>query len=144
MQIIYLYLTFFAKRSTFKARIMKGAIDNIEQKAKDNTYFREVLETGKNTQVVVMSIPSNTDIGMEIHPDNDQVLYLVDGEGKVILNGEEKPFRKGDLVLVNAGVEHNFITVGNTPMKIITTYSPPHHPEGTIHKTKEEAEASEH
>jgi mannose-6-phosphate isomerase-like protein (cupin superfamily) len=123
---------------------MKGTIDNIEQKAKDNTYFREVLETGKNTQVVVMSIPPNTDIGMEIHSDNDQVLYLVEGEGKVILNGEEKPFRKGDLVLVNAGVEHNFTTVGNIPMKIITTYSPPHHPEGTIHKTKEEAEASEH
>ncbi|MFH1186944.1 MAG: cupin domain-containing protein [Candidatus Levyibacteriota bacterium] len=122
---------------------MKGTVDNIEQKAKDNTYFRQVLETGQHTQVVIMSIPPNTDIGMEIHTDNDQILYLVDGEGKVILNGEEKPFRKGDLVLVNAGVEHNFVTVGNNAMKIITTYSPAHHPEGTVHKTKEEADATE-
>jgi len=89
-----------------------------------------------------MSIPANSEIGSETHNENDQVLFLVEGEGKVVLDGQEKPFRKGDLVLVNAGVEHNFITVGSTPMKIITTYSPPHHPEGTIHKTKEEAEAA--
>ena len=121
---------------------MKGVIEDIVGKATTNNYFREVLETGKNTQVVIMSIPADNDIGSEIHNENDQILFLVEGEGKVILNGEEKPFRKGDLVLVNAGVEHNFITVGQSPMKIITTYSPPHHPEGTIHKTKEEAEAA--
>lgn len=121
---------------------MKGVIEDITSKAITNEYFRQVLETGKNTQVVIMSIPANSEIGSETHNENDQVLFLVEGEGKIVLDGQEKPFRKGDLVLVNAGVEHNFITVGSTPMKIITTYSPPHHPEGTIHKTKEEAEAA--
>ena len=121
---------------------MLGHIQNIEQKAKDNAFFRQVLETGKNTQIVIMSIEPNSEIGMETHPDNDQVLYLVDGEGKVILNGEEAPFKKGDAVLVKSGTKHNFITVGNSPMKIVTTYSPPHHPEGTIHKTKEEAKSA--
>jgi len=121
---------------------MKGVIEDITSKAITNEYFRQVLETGKNTQVVIMSIPANSEIGSETHNENDQVLFLVEGEGKVVLDGQEKPFRKGDLVLVNAGVEHNFITVGSTPMKIITTYSPPHHPEGTIHKTKEEAEVA--
>jgi len=121
---------------------MLGHIQDIEQKAKDNTYFRQVLETGKNTQIVIMSIPPNSDIGMETHPENDQVLYLVQGEGKVILNGQEESFKKGDVVLVRAGTEHNFVTVGAEPMKIITTYSPPHHPDGTVHKTKEEAEAA--
>lgn len=121
---------------------MKGVVEDITAKAIANDYFRQVLETGKNTQVVIMSIPVDGDIGSEIHNENDQILFLVQGGGKVVLNGEEKPFRKGDLVLVNAGVEHNFITVGSEPMKIITTYSPPHHPEGTIHKTKEEAETA--
>lgn len=121
---------------------MLGHIEGIEKKARQNTYFRQVLETGKNTQIVIMSIPPNSDIGMETHPDNDQVLYLVEGEGKVILNEQEEPFKKGDVVLVRAGTEHNFITVGTEPMKIITTYSPPHHPDGTIHKTKEEAESA--
>lgn len=87
-----------------------------------------------------MSIPSGGEIGSEIHSDTDQVLYLVEGEGKVVLNGEEALYKAHDIVLVHAGVEHNFITTGETPMKIITMYSPPHHPQGTIHETKADAE----
>jgi mannose-6-phosphate isomerase-like protein (cupin superfamily) len=119
---------------------MKGHIQDVKQKAKHNTFFREVIETGKHTQVVVMSIPPGGEIGEEVHKDNDQVLYLIKGEGHVILDGEKRPFRKNDLVLVNAGTKHNFINDGEIDMKILTTYSPPHHPAGTIHKTKEEAD----
>lgn len=118
---------------------MQGLIKDIKGKTKENTYFRHVLETGDHTQVVIMSIPPGGEIGAEAHPDNDQILYLVDGEGKVVLNGEESEYTKGDLVLVKAGTKHNFINTGDEDLKIITTYSPPHHPQGTIHKTKEEA-----
>jgi len=114
-------------------------LNNLTQQAQDNTYFRRVLATGTRTQVVVMSIPPGGDIGEEVHPDNDQVLYLVQGSGQVILAGETADFAVGDLVLVTAGTRHNFKTVGETAMKIITTYSPPHHPDGTIHKTKADA-----
>lgn len=117
-------------------------IKNITQQAKDNDFFRRVLETGKNTQVVIMSIPPNGEIGEEVHPDNDQVLYLVDGAGQVVLEGQPADYSAGDLVLVPAGTKHNFVTKGEAPMKIITTYSPPHHPDGTIHKTKAEADAA--
>lgn len=118
---------------------MEGFIENIIQKAKDNTYFREVLETGKNTQIVIMSIPPRTDIGEEVHEKEDQVLFLVEGEGEAVLNDQRKPYKAGDIVLVRAGTKHNFINTGSTDLKIITTYSPPHHPTGTVHKTKEEA-----
>ncbi len=119
---------------------MINLIKNIKQQAKENTYFRHVLETGANTQVVIMSIPIGGEIGEEVHNDNDQVLYLVEGVGKVVLEGQEEIFEKNDLVLVRAGTKHNFINTGEADMKIITTYSPPHHPDGIIHKTKEEAE----
>ena len=119
---------------------MKGYIHDISDKARENTYFRQVLETGKHTQVVVMSIPTGGEIGEEVHPGTDQVLYFVSGEGKAILNGKEKPTSKDDVVLVNAGTKHNFINTGDEDLKIITAYSPPHHPPGTIHKTKEEAD----
>lgn len=119
---------------------MNGKIGNIKDKALQNIYFREVLETGKHTQVVLMSIPGGSEIGEETHTDSDQILYCVEGNGKVILNHQESPFEEGDLVLVNADTVHNFINTGVTDMKIITTYSPPHHPVGTIHKTKEEAQ----
>lgn len=119
-------------------------IKNIKELVKQNIYFRQVLETGQYIQVVIMSIPKGTDIGEEVHMDNDQVLYLVDGEGKVILNGEQMPFEKHDLVLVKAGTIHNFINTGDEDLKIITTYSPPHHPDGTIHKTKEDAKSAKY
>ena len=122
---------------------MDELIKDIKDQAKRNEYFRRVLATSEHTQVVIMSIPASRDIGLEVHTDNDQVLYLVDGTGKVILNGQESAFEAGDLVLVKAGVKHNFVTVGESPMKIITTYSPPHHPAGTIHKTKDEADQAE-
>ncbi len=117
-----------------------GIIRNIEEKTKQNTYFRQVLETGEHTQVVIMSIPAGGEIGEEVHKDNDQILFCVAGEGKVILNDVEDSFAEGDLVLVPAGTKHNFINTGSEEMKIITAYSPPHHPQGTIHKTKAEAE----
>ena len=118
-------------------------LKNLEQQAKDNTNFRSVLANGVHTQIVVMHINPGEDIGLETHPDNDQVLYLVSGKGEVVLNGEKREFNAGDAVLVPAGTEHNFTTLGDAPMKIITTYSPPHHPVGTVHTTKADAEAAE-
>ncbi len=115
---------------------------NLEQTCKDNTTFRTVLKSGKHVQIVVMDIKPGEDIGKEVHPDNDQVLYLVSGKGTVYVNGVESEFNPGDAVLVPAGTEHNFTTVGDESMKIITTYSPPHHPEGTVHVTKADAEAA--
>lgn len=114
-------------------------LKNLTQQAKDNTHFRHVLATGEHTQVVVMSIPPGGDIGEEVHPDTDQVLYLVEGSGQVILEGSPADFSAGDLVLVPAGTRHNFKTVGEQTMKIVTAYAPPHHPDGTIHKTKADA-----
>ena len=119
---------------------MRGLIKNIKEKAKENTYFRQVLETGEKTQIVIMSISPGGEIGMEVHEKEDQVLYLLEGSGKVILNNEEETYEQGDIVLVRHDTHHNFINTGDEDLKIITTYSPPHHPDGTIHKTKEDAD----
>ena len=118
-------------------------IKNILGQAKENQYFRQVIATGDKVQVVIMSILPDSEIGSETHPDNDQTLYLVEGSGQVVLDGQAADFNAGDLVLVPAGTLHNFITKGDMPMKIITTYSPPHHPDGTVHKTKAEADAAD-
>lgn len=117
-------------------------IKDINNQAIKNEFFRQVLATGEHTQVVIMSIPAGGEIGEEVHTDNDQVLYLVEGQGEVVLDGQPSDFNTGDLVLVPAGTKHNFIAKDNG-MKIITAYSPPHHPDGTIHKTKAEADAAE-
>ena len=122
---------------------MIGYFHDIRGESLANNYFRRVAETGEKMQVVLLSLAVGEEIGMEVHPDNEQILLNVAGQGKAILNGEEEKFDQGDLVLVRAGVEHNFINVGQEPLKIITLYSPPHHADGTIHKTKAEADAAE-
>ncbi|HSX18926.1 MAG TPA: cupin domain-containing protein [Candidatus Saccharimonadales bacterium] len=123
---------------------MKGYIHDIKDQAIENTFFRKVLESGKHTQIVLMSLPEGEEIGMETHDDNDQVLYIVQGSGKAILNGEEKAFKKDDIFLVQAGTEHNFVNTGEEDLKIITAYSPAHHPEGTIHETKADAQNAQY
>ena len=114
---------------------VKGLI----KKAINNNYFRHVLETGDNMQVVIMSLKPDEDIGEEVHPDNEQLLICISGKGKYQVNGKESMFTDGDLVLVHAGQRHNFINSGSTDMKILTIYSPPHHKDATIHRTKSDA-----
>ena len=52
--------------------------------------------------------------------------------------------RGGDAVVVPAGTRHNVINASKTePLKLYTLYSPPNHPDATVHKTRLEAEAAE-
>ena len=115
---------------------------DIVKLAKANTYFREVLANGPKTQVVVMSIPPGGEIGSEVHPDVDQVLVFVGGEGQAILNGEKSAVSVDRLVHVPAGTRHNFVNTGSTDLRLYTIYAPPEHAPGTIHKTKAEADAA--
>lgn len=123
---------------------MKSFSTNIEEKTQQNDFFREVLFTAPHSQLVVMSLLPQEDIGVEVHSDGDQFIRIESGEGKAIVDGQEYPLADGSVVIIPAGAEHNIInTSAENALKLYTIYSPPHHPEGTIHKTKEEALASE-
>lgn len=116
-------------------------IENIENLVQRNDNFREVVFTGAKSQLVVMSIPVGGEVGNETHEHVEQTLYIVSGVCKVILDGAEHIVSGGDVVVVTPGTEHNFLNVGEEVVKIITTYSPPNHIDGRIHRTKEEADA---
>ncbi len=121
---------------------MTGYILNIEKKTLENENFREVLYTAQHSQLVLMSLNPNEEIGMEIHEIVDQFIRVESGVGKAILNGEEHDLSDGSAVVVPAGTQHNIInTSSDKKMKLYTIYSPAHHKEGTVHKTKLEAEA---
>jgi len=126
---------------------MTGFVGSIEDATLNNTYFRQVIFTSQHEQLVVMHLNPSEEIGMEIHEIVDQFLRVEKGQGKVIMNGEETMIKEGDAIIVPAGTQHNVINLSSTePMKLYTVYSPPHHKDGTIHKTKAEAEvdASDH
>jgi mannose-6-phosphate isomerase-like protein (cupin superfamily) len=123
---------------------MSGFYTHIEAETLENTFFRRVLFTGPNSQLVLMTLQPNEDIGSEVHPENDQFFRFEAGEGKVVIDGQEYMVKDGDCVIVPAGAEHNIINTLSTEMlKMYTIYSPAHHPDGTIHKTKAEAIAAE-
>lgn len=124
---------------------MIGYVGPIEKQTLENTYFRKVLFTGKHSQLVVMSLKVDEEIGNEIHPNVDQFFRIEHGEAKFIFNeNEEHIVHDGDAVVVPAGTYHNVINMSETEeLKLYTIYSPPNHPDGTVHKTKTEAEAAE-
>ena len=123
---------------------MAGYVINIEKKSLENEYFREVLFTGPRIQLVVMSLSPGEDIGLETHDDVDQFIRVEAGQGKAILNDEEYNLEDGSVVIIPAGTQHNIVNSSQSEsLKLYTIYSPPEHPQGTIHKNKAEAVAYE-
>jgi len=123
---------------------MQGFNTNIEKDTLENTNFRKVLYTGRHSQLVLMSLAPSEEIGMEIHPDNDQFFRFEKGQGKCIIDGNEYAVTDGSAVVVPAGAEHNVINSSMTePLQLYTIYSPAHHKDGIIRATKAEAVANE-
>jgi len=120
---------------------MKGFTLNIETATRENNNFRKVLYTGKHSQLVLMSLLPSEEIGMEVHPDNDQFFRFEAGQGKCIIDGNEYHVKDGDVIIVPAGAMHNIINASATEaLKLYTIYSPAHHKDGIVRKTKGEAE----
>lgn len=122
---------------------MKGFHANIEEETLKNENFRKVLYTGNHSQLVLMSLNVKEEIGMEVHEDNDQFFRFEKGEGKVIIDGNEYKIKDGDAIIVPAGAKHNVINTGKEKLKLYTIYSPAHHKDGIIRKTKKEAMENE-
>ena len=121
---------------------MNGLVTNIEKESLKNEYFRKVLYTSKHLQLVLMSLRPGEDIGEEVH-QLDQFIRVEKGEGKAVLDGVEQPLRSGSVVIIPLGTRHNIINTGIESMKLYTLYAPPNHRDGTVHKTKADAEKDE-
>ena len=120
---------------------MKGFNTNIEKETIENTNFRKVLYTGKHSQLVLMSLKPNEEIGMEVHAHNDQFFRFEKGHGKCVIDGNFYDISDGSVIIVPSGAEHNIINISDTEdLKLYTIYSPAHHKDGIIKATKEEAE----
>jgi mannose-6-phosphate isomerase-like protein (cupin superfamily) len=123
---------------------MKGFVANIEKATLENRNFRKVLYTSKHSQLVLMSLKPNEEIGMETHEENDQFFRFEKGEGKCVIDGNEYAFKDGTAVVVPAGARHNIINTSPTAeLKLYTIYSPAHHKDGIVRATKAEAVAKE-
>ena len=123
---------------------MKGYKANIEKDTLKNKNFRKVVYTGQHSQLVLMSLKPKEEIGSEVHPENDQFLRFEGGKGRVIIDKTTYNVKDGDAVIVPAGAKHNVINMSaSEELKIYTIYSPPHHLDQIVRKTKESAEAND-
>ncbi len=121
---------------------LAGPID-ILAAARTNDAFRRVILTGDHEQVVVMSIPPGGEIGDEVHAGTDQLFLFVTGRGEVVIDGQRRAVGPDDLVFVHAGIRHDILAVGSSPLRLITVYAPPAHAPDTVHETRAEADAAE-
>lgn len=123
---------------------MKGYVVDLEYLSEDNSYYRRVLYTSQSLQLVLMFLKPNEDIGLEVHPENDQFFRIESGEGKCFIDGNEYELKDGVAIVIPAGAEHNIVNTSQTEeLKMYTIYSPPHHKDGIIRKSKSEAIANE-
>lgn len=114
---------------------------NIIKDTQENDNFRRVLFTGKNSQLVVMSVPPGGEVGKETHKYTEQTLFFLSGIGEGELDGKKFAIGSGDVVVVVPGTEHNFRNTGTVPLKIYTVYAPPNHIAGRVHRTKADSDA---
>ncbi|MBT3817662.1 MAG: cupin domain-containing protein [Candidatus Magasanikbacteria bacterium] len=121
---------------------MNGFVINLEKETLENTDYRRVLYTAKNSQLVLMSIESGDEIGAEVH-ELDQFIRVEAGNGKAIMDGVEHDLEDGSAIVIPAGMDHNVVNVGDTPLKLYSVYAPAEHKDGTVHKTKAD-EKEEH
>lgn len=119
---------------------MQGFVKNIERIAVANNDFRQVLYTAKHSQLVVMTLKVNEEIGAEVHK-LDQFFRVEAGTGEAVLDGVRTAISAGFAVLVPAGTEHNIINTGTVPLSLYTIYSPPNHRDGVVHHTRAAADA---
>ena len=123
---------------------MKGYHDDIEKQTTGNSDFRRVLYTGKNLQLVLMTLQPGEEIGSEVHDDRDQFFRFEEGNGKVDIDDNCYAVEDGSGVIVPAGARHNVRNTGEAPLKLYTLYGPPEHKDGVVQATKAEAEARHH
>ena len=121
---------------------MKGYVANLEKETLENNDYRRVLYTGKNSQLVLMSIQPGDEIGSEVH-ELDQFIRIEQGKAKAILDGVEHEMKDDFAVVIPAGTDHNIINNGDNELKLYSVYSPPEHKDGTVHHTKAD-EKEEH
>lgn len=121
---------------------MKGFVDNIEQLTLGNDNFRQVLYTGHNLQLVLMTIRPGEEIGEEVHDDRDQFFRVEAGTGEVTIDGVAHAVKDADGIVVPQGARHNVKCTGTEPLRLYTIYGPPEHIDGTIHPTCDDAHAA--
>jgi len=121
---------------------MNGYHIELERATLENGDYRRVLFTAEHMQLVLMTLQAGEDIPMETHEEHDQFIRVEAGEGEAVIGDDAFALRDGSAVIIPAGNPHHIVNTGSEPLKLYTLYTPPEHPDGTVHSTKADADAA--
>lgn len=88
--------------------------------------FDVVAATARSQAAVMVLAPGDATGGPNNrHPESDQWLYVIQGDGRAIVGGEEQELTAGTLLLIERGETHEIRNSGDSPLKTINIYAPP-------------------
>lgn len=109
---------------------------NIKNLTIKNTAYRNVIQTGKHMQLVLMSLKPLEEIPMEIHNNLDQFFHVMDGKLEITIDNKTHLLEKDNVIIVEAGQKHIVKNPGTVETKLYTIYAPSQHPDKLIQQTK--------
>lgn len=59
------------------------------------------------------------------HPDSEEILYFLSGEGEQTVADDERSVSAGEMVYIPSGVEHSTVNTSWEPLRFIAVYCPP-------------------
>jgi mannose-6-phosphate isomerase-like protein (cupin superfamily) len=108
---------------------------NIEKVTLDNKYYRKVLFTTPQMQLVIMRLEPGEDIPLEIH-QGTQFIRIESGKGVAKTPTGMVQLKDGVAIMIPANVKHYIKNTGSEPLNLYALYSPPEHEQGTKQYTQ--------
>lgn len=62
---------------------------------------------------------------LHTHPDSDEILFIISGEGEQTVDDDTRAVGAGEMVYIPAGVEHGTINTGWEALQLLAVYAPP-------------------
>lgn len=103
--------------------------DHVEEKQLPGRRHKMVIRPGnmgaEKMCAGVAVFPANKHAPAHVHPQEEEILYVLSGQGKMYFNGEPEPIKPGTFMLVPPGVEHSLESVTAADLKVFYVFSPP-------------------
>jgi mannose-6-phosphate isomerase-like protein (cupin superfamily) len=69
--------------------------------------------------IAVTEMAPGARVGLHVQPDQQELLYILEGGGRFTLDGETTAVRTGDAILANAGTHFGLANTGASPLRYL-------------------------
>lgn len=83
------------------------------------------LATTVRTQLDLYCLAPGQEQKPHAHQDQDKIYFVLEGRGRVVLDGREETVEAGEAVVAPAGATHGLVNAGTTPLLALVVITPP-------------------